>query len=59
MKRPALDYFGGKWSCANKIISLFPEHKTFVDVFCGAASCGGGRARIALADSDQKSGGEE
>ena len=38
MKRPALDYFGGKWSCAGKIISLFPEHKTFVDVFCGAAS---------------------
>ncbi len=38
MNRPALDYYGGKWSCANKIISLFPEHKTFVDVFCGAAS---------------------
>lgn len=38
MKRPALDYFGGKWSCADKIIALFPEHKTFVDVFCGAAS---------------------
>ncbi len=38
MNRPALDYFGGKWKCANSIISLFPEHKTFVDVFCGAAS---------------------
>lgn len=38
MRRPALDYFGGKWACANKIIALFPEHKTFVDVFCGAAS---------------------
>lgn len=38
LKRPALDYYGGKWSCANKIIGLFPEHKTFVDVFCGAAS---------------------
>lgn len=38
MKRPALHYFGGKWSCADKIIGLFPEHKTFVDVFCGAAS---------------------
>lgn len=37
-KRPALDYFGGKWACASKIISLFPEHKSFVDVFCGAAS---------------------
>ena len=38
MKRPALDYYGGKWACANKIIELFPEHKSFVDVFCGAAS---------------------
>jgi DNA adenine methylase len=38
VKRPALDYFGGKWKCADKIISRFPEHKSFVDVFCGAAS---------------------
>lgn len=38
MKRPALDYFGGKWACADKIIGLFPTHKSFVDVFCGAAS---------------------
>lgn len=38
MKRPALDYFGGKWKMASKIIQHFPEHKTFVDVFCGAAS---------------------
>lgn len=38
MYRPALDYFGGKWKHANKIIETFPEHKTFVDVFCGAAS---------------------
>jgi DNA adenine methylase len=38
MNRPALDYFGGKWKHANKIIENFPEHKTFVDVFCGAAS---------------------
>ena len=38
MKRPALDYFGGKWKHANRIIETFPEHKTFVDVFCGAAS---------------------
>lgn len=37
-KRPALDYYGGKWKHAEKIISMFPEHKTFVDVFCGAAS---------------------
>lgn len=38
MNRPALDYFGGKWKVANKIIQHFPEHKTFVDVFTGAAS---------------------
>jgi len=38
MNRPALDYFGGKWKHAKQIIGLFPEHKTFVDVFCGAAS---------------------
>lgn len=36
--RPALDYFGGKWKHASKIIEVFPDHKTFVDVFCGAAS---------------------
>lgn len=38
MNRPALDYFGGKWKHANRIIETFPAHKTFVDVFCGAAS---------------------
>lgn len=38
MNRPALDYFGGKWKHANKIIEEFPEHKTFVDVFCGGGS---------------------
>ena len=37
-KRPMLDYYGGKWRLAPKIIKLFPEHKTFVDVFCGAGS---------------------
>jgi DNA adenine methylase len=38
VKRPALDYFGGKWKHAGRIIETFPLHKTFVDVFCGAAS---------------------
>lgn len=38
MNRPALDYFGGKWKSASKIIAHFPEHKSFIDVFCGAAS---------------------
>lgn len=36
--RPALDYFGGKWKMAPRIIEHFPTHKTFVDVMCGAAS---------------------
>lgn len=38
MKRPALDYFGGKWKMANKIIQTFPIHKSFVDVFAGGGS---------------------
>ncbi len=38
MRRPALDYFGGKWKMASKIIAHFPAHKTFVDAFTGAAS---------------------
>lgn len=38
LKRPLLDYFGGKWFSSKHIIKEFPEHKTFVDVFCGAAS---------------------
>lgn len=38
MKRPALDYYGGKWKHANEIIKNFPAHKSFVEVFCGAAS---------------------
>ena len=38
IKRPLLDYFGGKWRIANKIIANFPEHKSYVEVFGGAAS---------------------
>ena len=31
-------YPGGKWPIRNKIISLFPPHMTYVDVFGGSAS---------------------
>lgn len=38
IKRPLLDYFGGKWRIADKIISNLPAHKSYVEVFGGAAS---------------------
>jgi DNA adenine methylase len=36
--RPLLNYYGGKYSLAPWLISKFPEHKIFVDLFCGSAS---------------------
>lgn len=36
--RPALRYYGGKWLLAPWIISQFPKHKYYVEVFGGAAS---------------------
>src|SRR5580700_7022732 len=36
MKGP-IGYVGGKSRIANKIISLFPPHKTYVEVFAGGA----------------------
>lgn len=36
--RAPIPYFGGKQLMANKLLPLFPEHKTYVEVFGGAGS---------------------
>lgn len=36
--RPPIPYFGGKQLMAGKLLPLFPSHKTYVEVFGGAAS---------------------
>lgn len=38
MDRPALRYFGGKWRIAPWIISNFPEHRIYVELYGGGAS---------------------
>ena len=43
MKSP-LCYVGGKSQLAPKIVSAIPAHKTYVEVFAGAAGTIGSRA---------------
>lgn len=38
MKRPILRYHGGKWKLAKWIISHFPEHRIYTEVFGGGGS---------------------
>jgi DNA adenine methylase len=38
VKNPLLNYHGGKWVLAPKIVSLFPEHSSYVEPFGGGGA---------------------
>jgi DNA adenine methylase len=38
VKNPLLNYHGGKWLLAPKIVSLFPEHRSYVEPFGGGGA---------------------
>ncbi len=38
VKRPLMRYYGGKWRIAPWVISFFPKHSTYVELYAGAAS---------------------
>jgi DNA adenine methylase len=38
VKNPLLKYHGGKWTIAPRIVSLFPEHRSYVEPFGGGGA---------------------
>jgi DNA adenine methylase len=38
IKRPVLDYFGGKFRISKKVIEHLPKHEIYIEPMCGAAS---------------------
>jgi len=35
VKRPLINYFGGKWRIAPAIIEIFSDHKIYVETYGG------------------------
>ncbi|MEZ5571152.1 MAG: DNA adenine methylase [Halioglobus sp.] len=38
MNKPLVPWIGGKRKLADHIVPLFPDHKCYVEPFCGAAA---------------------